>query len=335
MSRLLTGYLIGVAIVVILLTVGLIRDEALVTIAGVVIALAIGLLTFVPQLLAANEVRYYAHKEYFAQTLLPQAGNMELIMGRGVIALPINRIAWKLRDDRSPLAPGFGETPLFDGMLRPHLRTGGTESSWSDFATAFFQAEQKVKDYTAARREYDAAFSGRLEQILQEKIGEGFRAVWFEQRAMDRPVTQSKFAPATYNAGNFQSACELAYSGRFESDPGNRWEYFLPTAVPEEPSRGMPWRVKVGTGDGRDYLWGGPAPANLGSIERNVRAILESLRDDTELRRLFLLTQDAERSAKGALLPLPVLAGNAAVLLLHGPDIPGTCPYCKAWSPRL
>jgi hypothetical protein len=260
---------------------------------------------------------------------------MELIMGRAVIALPNNRIAWKLHDDRSPLTPGFGETPLFDGMLRPHLRTGGTESSWSDFATAFFQAEQKVRDYTAVRKAYDAAFSGKLEQMLQERIGQGFGAVWFEERAMDRLVTQSKFAPAVYNAGNFQSACELAYSGRFESDPGNRWEYFLPSAVPEEPGRGMSWRVKVGTGDGRDYLWGGPAPTDLAIVEQNVGAILESLRDDTELRRLFLVAQGAERSAKGALEPLPVLAGNAAVLLLHGPDIPGTCAYCKAWSPRL
>jgi hypothetical protein len=329
------AYLTGVAVAVALLAIGLVYNQSSVATAGVVVALAVGLLTLVPQLLAANGFRYAEHKEYFAGTLLPQAGGMQLVSGSGVIFLPLNRIAWKLRDDRAAIFPGFGETPLFDGMLRPHLRSGGSESAWSDLAKAFFAAEEKVNAYTVAQRRYDAAFRARLEPMIRQGIGEGFRQVWFEERAMDKRVSESRYATPTYNAGNFRAACELAYSGRFERDPGNRWEYHQPVAAAEDRAQGLPWRVKVGDGDGRDYMWGGPVPAELAEVARALTTTLESLRDDPTLKDLFLRAKQAEKEAGDSLEPLPVLADHAANLLRHGGDIPGTCRYCANWSPRL
>ena len=334
-NRLVTAYLIGVAIAVTLLWVGLAHDQSAIATGAVIVALLVGLLAFLPQILAANGIRYAEHKEYFAGTLLPQAGGMRLVSGDGVIFLPANRIAWKLRDNGAPIYPGFGETPLFDGMLRPHLSTGGAGSVWADFADAFFEAEKNVKAYTLVRRRYDEEFVGRLDSKIREQVGEGFKQAWLNERAGDRPVTESKYAAPTYNAGNFRTACELSYSGRFERDPGNRWEHHRPVPSPEDRSRGMPWRIKVGDGDGRDYLWGGPVPTNIEGTAKALGGILESLRDDERLKQLYLEADVAEEAARESLESLPVLADHAANLLRHGPDIPGTCLYCSRWSPRL
>lgn len=337
MNRLVTAYLIGVAGAVTLLWIGLARDQSAIATGAVIVALLVGLLAFLPQILAANGIRYAEHKEYFAGTLLPQAGGMQLVSGEGVIFLPANRIAWKLRDrdNGAPIYPGFGETPLFDGMLRPHLNTGGAGSVWADFADAFFEAEKNVKAYTLVRRRYDKEFTGRLDSKIREQVGEGFKQAWLNERAGDRPVTESKYAAPTYNAGNFRTACELSYSGRFEWDPGNRWEHHRPVPSPEDRLRGMPWRIKVGDGDGRDYLWGGPVPTNIEGTAKALGGILESLRDDERLKQLYLEAEVAEEAARESLESLPVLADHAANLLRHGPDIPGTCLYCGRWSPRL
>lgn len=335
MNRILFAYLIGVAAAIVLVAIGLGFDESAIAIAGVVIALAVGLLTIVPQLLAANGLRYAEHKEYFAGTLLPQAGGMTLVIGQGVVFVSQRRIAWKLQDNASPANPGYGETPLFDSMLRPHLRSGGTDSAWEDFATAFFNAETKVTSYTAARRAYDSAFCGKLDAMIQSIVGTAFHPVWRDARARDRTVSESRFAPRVYNADNFRTACELSYSGRFERDVGNRWEYHLPVAAAEDRAQGLPWRIKVGDGDGRDYIWGGPVPGDIGRIESELRSKLETLRDDPVLKDLFLKADAAEVAASDSLNQLPVLADHAAILLRHGPDIPGSCRYCADWSPRL
>ena len=194
MNRFILAYVLGVAVAVTLLALGLSYDQGAVATLAVVVALAIGLLTIVPQLMAANSVRYSEHKEYFAATLLPQAGNMQLVAGDGVIILLRDRIAWKLQDGEGPILPGFGETPLFDGMLRPHLKSGGTEGAWADFASAFSTAEAKVRTYTETRREYDRMFQTKLATMIAEKVGKGFFPAWFNERAMDRlvpePVTE-------------------------------------------------------------------------------------------------------------------------------------------------
>jgi len=335
MRRLVTAYLIGVAVAITLLGIGLTTHQDATAAAGVVVALAVGLLSLLPQLLSANAIRYADHKEYFAGTLLPQAGGMQLISGDGVVFLPSSRIAWRLQDSIAPTLPGYGETPLFEGMLRPHLRTGGLESAWSDFAEAFFAAEERVKAYTHVRREYDGAFGGTLDKMIRERVGEGFRVNWWYDRAMDHRVTESRFATPTYNARNFRDTCELAYSGRFESDPGNHWENHLPVSASEDRQQELPWRIKVGGGDGRDYIWGGQAPEDLQLIATALRQSLEELRDNASLKAMYLRAEEAELAAKEALRPLASLADHAAVLLRHGPDIPGTCGYCKGWSPRL
>jgi hypothetical protein len=334
-SRLFTVYVIGVAGALILLWVGLAHDQSAITTGAVMVALFVGLLTLLSQILSANGLRYAEHKDYFADTLLSQAGGMRLVAGDGVILLPKKRLAWKLKDDSVPSDPGIGETPLFDGMLRPHLRTGGAGSGWSDFADAFFKAEGKVKDYTQARHSYDEQFEGKLTNKIRERVGEGFRPAWCNERARDHPVTESKYADPTYNARSFMNACQLSYSGDLERVPGNQWSNHRPVSSPEDRSRGIPWRIKVGDGDSRDYLWGGPVPMDLEGTAQALGGILESLRNDVQLKQLYLDAQNAEQAAKESLGFLPVLAADAAHLLRHGPDIPGTCRYCSRWSPRL
>ncbi len=335
MSRIVALYLIGVVIAVGLLWFGLALDQPAASTAAILVALSVGLLALLPQLLSANGNRYAQHKEYFVSTLLPQAGTMRLIAGDGVVFLSSDRIAWKLRDDRVPLLPGAGETPFFKEMLRPHLRSGMDNQVWAGLAAAFFRAEDRVSTYTATRRRFDSAFNGRLEGLLREEVGEGYRAKWWNERASDFTVAESKYAVPTYNAGNFRTPCLMWYSGRYESDVGVRWDYSKPVAAAEDRSRGLTWRVKVGEGDGRDYIWGGPVPMNIQETAKAVEAIIETLRDDGDLKQLYLASVATEDEASDSLQPLPLLADNAANLLQHGPDIPGSCPYCAQWSPRL
>src|ERR1700686_3376952 len=212
MSRVVALYLTGVVVVVALLSIGLALDQPAAATAAVVVALAVGLLALLPQLLSANGNRYGEHKEYFASTLLPQVGSLRLVAGDGVVFLPAERIAWKLRDDRSPTFPGIGETPFFEEMLRPHLRSGGENRVWAGLAGSFFDAEGKVATYTASRREFDTSFNGKMELLIREKIGDGYRAVWSNERARDFTVSESKYALPTYNASNFRSPCLMWYA---------------------------------------------------------------------------------------------------------------------------
>ncbi|MGA8663883.1 MAG: hypothetical protein WB809_02275 [Thermoplasmata archaeon] len=335
MSRVVTLYLVGIVVVVVLLSIGLALDEPAAATAAVVVALTVGLLALLPQLLSANGNRYAEHKDYFASVLLPQVGGMQLVGGDGVVFLHSDRIAWKLRDNRVPTHPGMGEPPYFDDMLRPHLTSGNGNRVWEDLKGAFFVAQARVEEYTRARRKFDSEFIGKMERMIREAIGDGYRAVWGNERARDFMVAQSKYAAPTYSAGNFRSPCLLWYEGRFQSDVGMRWEQFTPVAEGENPAQGVSWRVKVGEGDGRDYLWGGEVPSDIAVKRTSVEAIIDALRLDEGLKQLYLKSLAEERVARDSLQSLPVLADYAVSLLRHGPDIPGVCEYCAGWSPRL
>jgi len=295
----------------------------------------VGLLALLPQFLSTNGNRYAEHKAYFADTLLTQVGSLTLVSGDGVVFLPAERIAWKLRDKQSPRNPGLGETPFFAAMLRPHLRTGRADPVWNALAEEFFRAEAKVVRFTEARRKFDSEFNGRLDRMIRERIGEGYRAVWWNERSGDISVSESRFAAPTYHAYNFLTACCLWYLDMFEIRPGYQWELYRPTAFPENRAGGRSWRLGVGGGDGRDYLWGGPVPADMAVIETAATGILDDLRFDVGLKRLFLSADIAEREARAALERLPLPADHAADLLRHGPDVPGRCQYCVQWWPRL
>lgn len=335
MSRVILLYLIGVAAVVTLLSFGLYRDQPIVASAAVIVALAVGLLALLPQLLSANGIRYAQHKEYFASTLLPQVGAMQLVSGDGVVLLPDRRLAWKIADQRSPKDPGMGETPFFDEMLRPHLRSSSGKEVWTNLATAWSDAEGRVTVYTQLRRRFDRAFNGKMDRLIREKFGEGFQQVWWNETARDHSVSESKYATPTYNADNFRSPCFLWYEGRYETNVGMQWAAITPVAAPEDSAQGLPWRVKVGGGEGRDYIWGGSVPQDIRQSAQSVGEILDALRSDGNLKRLYLDAKESEEDATRSLIPLGECADNAANLLRHGRDVPGTCSYCRDWSPRL
>jgi hypothetical protein len=335
MSRVVALYLAGVIVVVVLLSVGLVLDQPIAASAAVVVALAVGLLALLPQLLSANGNRYAEHKEYFASNMLPQAGSLVLVSGDGVVFLPPDRIAWKLRDDRAPIYTGAGETPFFREMLRPHLQRSAPIGVWADFSKAFFHAEDRVSEYTAARRKFDAAFNTKMAAMIRDRIGKEFRAAWWSERARDFTVAESKYAIPTYNAKNIRSPCLMWYEGRYEREPGMHWEHRKPVPAQEDRNQGLSWRLKVGDGDGLDFLWGGPVPTSLQDAAAALEGIIDELRNDGDLKRLYLASKVTEEEAENSLEALPLGAENAASLLRHGPDIPGSCTYCAGWSPRI
>ena len=335
MRSVVTVYLIGVAAALALLSLGLYLNQPLVSTAAVVVALAAGMLSFLPQLLSSNGLRYGEHKSYFVTTLLPQAGAMTLVAGDGVHALAQDRIAWKIRSQDQPADPGFGETPFFEDMLRPHLRAKTGARVWREFAASWFNAEEQVRLYTQTRRVYDSAFIGKLQQLVREKLGPSFEPVWGNERGWDVRASSSQFTAPLYNAGNFRSRCQDWYLNKYVTQIGMKWEYGRPVAAPEVPDQGIPWRVKMGEGDGRDYIWGGPTPKSIGEIAKAVDEVIDDLRFDEKLKTLYLASCKAEQAAEAAIVPLPADSADAANLLQHGPDIPGTCVYCEAWSPRL
>lgn len=134
MSRTVALYLAGVPVVAVALLIGLSLDQLAVSSVAVVIALAVGLLALLPQILSANGNRHAEHKAYFALTLLPEVGGLTLVAAEGVVLLPPERIAWELHDWRVPRDPGFGETSFFTAMLRPHLQSGHADPVWNALA---------------------------------------------------------------------------------------------------------------------------------------------------------------------------------------------------------